>query len=221
MGLLATVVAAYWAADQVHLLWVFWLLVPVAVLYGLLRAFGRSAFRAIGVAARRVQDYERLAQAAGHAIADRDDLRNRLAEMDTATLGLLPEAIRIGRARVVAEALGAASNAALSPVACLIEDGEFYLVCRIESGDFPEIGSRLFLRVVGANRAKAALTVDAVAVERGNVNLVVDEVMDQLFMEGLRERAHRGSDPPGGVIVAPRVFDDLTDLRREVNDAGD
>lgn len=84
----------------------------------------------------------------------------------------------------------------------------------------PPVGSLLFLRVVEGTRAKAVVGVVAVASERRNVNMTVDQVLDVAYIEGVRNRAPGMSDPPGGAIVAPRVIENPSDLEREADGDG-
>jgi len=217
LGLLATVIACYWAALQFRLLWVFWLIFPIALLYGLARAFGRPLLDGARTSVRRVRDYDRVSAAAASAIAERDELRQKLAVSETVVQDATDGAIMEGRKRAVGELLGAQTAAELTLLHCQVENEQLLLVAHVSGGALPPVGSRLFLRLEEGVRAKAALRVSAVAPERGNVVLVVDQVIDPGFMEGVHMRALAMSDPPPGAVVVPRAIEDIYGLQREVD----
>lgn len=215
IAFLATVVGLFvlvFLPERQHMLW---LLLPAAAVIAASWEVGPAATKAAVTGVRRIQHYEadlaaadtkatKALASAAEQIRQNTDLLERVQTLERAVEVAEERGVTEGRRRVVGELLASSSGASLALVGLVIEEGQLIMVARLASGDLPPVGSRCLLRVHDT-RAKAVVAVAVQDATAGAVMLTVDEVVDQVFMDGLRRRVEAGEpDPPVSLRVTAR-----------------
>ncbi len=199
LGFLATVVAAFWGAQQINAELVFWLLLPVAVLFALARAYGSDLAEMV----TRVRNYHRLLETTAAAQREVRDLHKEVAELRAGLDTRYTEGIAEGEAAVVGAILAANSQAELHLRALSAVADTVILAAEVTAGQVPVAGARFVLEVEVTGERKGVVQVIDYNRERGIVSLRCILPSHAEFWSRLADSALDNPNPPSGLVLRP------------------
>ncbi len=177
----ATVVGAYVGALAVHLLWAFWLVVPVALLV----AAGRVIYPKVFSLVVAVRQYPGLLKLVGSLTAEKEDLERKLTIAQSEASDRYGVGLSEGRAEVTGVVLAALAQAELTIVALKYEDGSVLLAASLSSGTGELKGNAI---VKSLDKEWSLIWLAGLA-----------DPSSRPFWSKLAELAIRGSGPPEGL----------------------
>lgn len=214
---LGTLVGAFWAALTFDVLWVFWLIFPLCIVYGLAHAvlpWVKNQWLQLKEQLRLAKDHPRAMKAAGIAQEKVEELEEQLRNASASGSVFYSQGVLSGRKRVVGEIWAAESGAILSPVAMAIENGKLVIAATVEPVDLmPATGSVWLLRLRGLELVQAVLIITAQS--KTAVSLCIEESLNLDFMDALTKQAATDGHPSPALEIVRRPFESIDELREE------
>lgn len=193
---LAGVVGLFWAAQQLHLIFQFWLIVGLAVLL----AIGRWTLPGAREWLRHARAYRGLLR----AIGERDQKISGLEQDLSAALDHGPEEFKRGLEEGQRRVLGSFLAFRKEPpeIIGIVEyDGGVALLAKDTDPPLPD-GARFSVVVAHTGQPRGAVEVVAAAGLEGTAVLRCVEPTNERFWQALEERAAYDNSPPAGTALA-------------------
>ena len=211
---LAGVIGLYFAAAQVHLVIVFWIVAASAALLAGVFVYGKKVMQS----ARRIADYPRLMHASASLQAKVDSLKTELEKNQDKRLEEYSRGREEGRSEAIGYVLAGSSPSVLTPAAIVIKQDNFYMVCDY-SATLPSIGARYENRMQFTEEVKGILQVVEPPVgSTGKVWLAVVVVGDESYWSVLKARASSDQSPPSGTSLVAAALRPIETLTRSIEE---
>lgn len=203
-GVLATIAGAYLAAYSLDVIWLFWLLAPLALLI----VAAKWGWPRVKRAAFMLSNFGAVEQELVQVKADVNALKLKVAghsaELDAARAAGRLE----GRREIVGAVLSLQTRATLRIVGVGLRGSELVLGAQVKDGSVPPIGARYDLRFDFTGDRQGALEVIEHTQGEGDAGVllaVVDESVPA-YWQRLREQAVVNQAAPEGCsLVAPEL----------------
>jgi len=196
---LASVVGVFLGAIQLEVLWAALVIIVIAGVYGLLRAFSKPLLQTI----QRLQAHDRLSSELAEAIADLAAARKKIVQLEDERGELYERGVDEGQARLTGWASAhKASEIALIAVSSGDEGLQLTAQYQPQSGTAPlATGSRFELIVNATHESKGV--VEVISVDGDLATLVCVYRTVPRFWPELETRAITDPSPPPGHELRP------------------
>jgi hypothetical protein len=202
-GSMAGVVALYFGAVPLHLIWVFWVVIALAAF----AAGAKMVVPRLVTYATRIKNYPALLRASGESQEANDRLRAELREAEAAVLVRWSEGVDEGRRQILGSLLAIEVTKIPSLTGIdLARDGRLLLLAPwLEGG--PRVGARFSLSAASSGSTRGVIEVVDVNKAEGRISFLCVEEHNPAFWKHLLDRAAVNSEPPADVTLAAEIVE--------------